>query len=122
MGLGPYDEGYPGPDADGSEGDGKPEQGEPNFGVLDKDESDQLGLTGFEIFATHKYDLNNDEHNWVIPFFKSTYCSASNRKILLIFFPLGSFHWLDEIHIPLKPVRFRKPVQPKDFLWHLFLD
>jgi hypothetical protein len=63
-GLGPYDEGYPGPDADGSEGDGKPEQGEPNFGVLDKDESDQLGLTAFQIFATHTYDLNNDEHNW----------------------------------------------------------
>jgi hypothetical protein len=61
-GLGPYDEGYPGPDP--GEGDGKPEQGEPNFGILDKDESDQLGLTGFQIFATHVYDLNNDEHNW----------------------------------------------------------
>jgi hypothetical protein len=63
-GLGPYDPGYPGPDPDGSEGDGKPEQGEPNFGILDKDESDQLGLTGFYIFPTHEYDLNNDEHNW----------------------------------------------------------
>jgi hypothetical protein len=61
-GLGPYDAGYPGPDP--GEGDGKPEQGEPNFGILDKDESDQLGLTGFQIFATHKYDLNNDENNW----------------------------------------------------------
>ncbi len=63
-GLGPYDPGYPGPDPDGSEGDGKPEQGEPNFGILDKDESDQLGLTGFAIFPAHTYDLNNDEHNW----------------------------------------------------------
>jgi len=63
-GLGPYDEGYPGPDPDGSEGDGKPEQGEPNFGYLDKDESDQLGLTGFAIFAAHTYDLNNDAVNW----------------------------------------------------------
>jgi hypothetical protein len=64
-GLGPYDEGYPGPDPNGSEGDGKPEQGEPNFGILDKDESDQLGLTGFQIFPTHTpYDLNNDENNW----------------------------------------------------------
>jgi hypothetical protein len=61
-GLGPYDPGYPGPDQ--GEGDGKPEQGEPNFGILDKDESDQLGLTGFQIFAAHLYDLNNDEHNW----------------------------------------------------------
>jgi hypothetical protein len=63
-GIGPFDDGYSGPDADGSEGDGKPEQGEPNFGILDKDESDQLGLTGFQIFAVHKYDLNNDEANW----------------------------------------------------------
>ena len=63
-GIGPFDEGYSGPDANGTEADGKPEQGEPNFGILDKDESDQLGLTGFQIFAVHKYDLNNDEANW----------------------------------------------------------
>ena len=63
-GIGPFDEGYSGPDANGTEADGKPEQGEPNFGILDKDESDQLGLTGFQIFAVHTYDLNNDEANW----------------------------------------------------------
>jgi hypothetical protein len=63
-GLGPYDAGYPGPDPDGTEGNGRPDQGEPNFGILDKDESDQLGLTGFAIFAAHRYDLNNDEVNW----------------------------------------------------------
>jgi hypothetical protein len=63
-GLGPLDEGYPGPDPDGTEGNGKPDQGEPNFGLLDKDESDQLGLTGFVISAVHTYDLNNDERNW----------------------------------------------------------
>ncbi len=63
-GIGPLDEGYTGPDPDGSEADGKPEQGEPNFGILDKDESDQLGLTGFIVAAVHTYDLNNDERNW----------------------------------------------------------
>lgn len=63
-GIGPLDPGYTGPDKDGSEGDGKPEQGEPNFGFLDKDESDQLGLTGFLIARVHTYDLNNDERNW----------------------------------------------------------
>ena len=63
-GIGPLDEGYSGPDADGSQGNGKPDQGEPNFGLLDKDESDQLGLTGFLISAVHTYDLNNDERNW----------------------------------------------------------
>jgi hypothetical protein len=63
-GLGPLDPGYPGPDPDGTEGNGKPDQGEPHFGILDKDESDQLGLTGFLIAAVHTYDLNNDERNW----------------------------------------------------------
>ena len=63
-GIGPFDDGYIEPDANGTEGNGKPDQGEPNFGVLDKDESDQLGLTGFLISAVHTYDLNNDERNW----------------------------------------------------------
>ena len=63
-GIGPLDEGYSGPDPDGTEGNGRPDQGEPNFGQLDKDESDQLGLTGFLISAVHTYDLNNDERNW----------------------------------------------------------
>jgi hypothetical protein len=64
-GIGPFDTGYTGPDVDGTEANGRPDEGEPNFGILDKDESDQLGLTGFLIFPTHTpYDLNNDELNW----------------------------------------------------------
>jgi hypothetical protein len=63
-GLGPLDDGYLGADVDGTEANGKPDQGEPNFGILDKDESDQLGLTGFLISSVHTYDLNNDERNW----------------------------------------------------------
>jgi hypothetical protein len=64
-GIGPFNENYRGPDFDGTEGNGRPDQGEPNFGFLDKDESDQLGLTGFIIFPTHTpYDLDNDEENW----------------------------------------------------------
>lgn len=65
-GLGPFDEEYTGPDSDGTEGNGRPDQGEPNFGILDKDESDQLGLTGFAIFPVHKYELNRDEENWEV--------------------------------------------------------
>jgi hypothetical protein len=65
-GIGPGDEGYIGPDPDGTEGNGLPDQGEPNFGMLDKDESDQLGLTGFQIFAVHTYELHNDEQNWEV--------------------------------------------------------
>ena len=63
-GIGPFDEGYTGPDE--GEANGKPDQGEPNFGILDKDESDQLGLTGFKIYAVHTYELDNDEENWTV--------------------------------------------------------
>ena len=63
-GIGSLDPGYTKADADGTEGNLKPDEGEPDFGILDKDESDQLGLTGFAIFAVHTYDLNNDERNW----------------------------------------------------------
>jgi hypothetical protein len=64
-GVGPFDGEYGGPDPDGTEANGRPDQGEPNFGILDKDESDQLGLTGFLIFPVHTpYDLDNDEENW----------------------------------------------------------
>ncbi len=63
-GIGPFDEGYTGPDEDETECNGKPDQGEPNFGILDKDESDQLGLTGFAIFPVHQYELDRDEENW----------------------------------------------------------
>lgn len=65
-GIEPFDEGYLGPDPDGTEANNKPDQGEPNFGILDKDESDQLGLTGFAIYPVHKYELNRDEENWTV--------------------------------------------------------
>ena len=65
-GIGPFDSGYTEADGDGTQGNGKPDQGEPNFGILDKDESDQLGLTGFKIYAVHTYELDNDEENWTV--------------------------------------------------------
>lgn len=61
-GVGPYDLHYIGPDE--GEGDGMPTNGEPNYNATDPDESDQIGLTGFEIFPVHKYELTNDEENW----------------------------------------------------------
>ncbi len=61
-GLGPYDHNYPG--ADEGEGDGIPTPGEPNFDYLDKDESDQIGLTGFQVFVLHEYKMENDEAYW----------------------------------------------------------
>jgi len=61
-GLAPYHLNYPGPDL--GEADGVPTDGEPNFNQTDKDESDQLGLTGFSVFNVHDYELQNDEQNW----------------------------------------------------------
>jgi len=61
-GLAPYHPNYPG--TDDGEGDGLPTNGEPNFNQTDKDESDQLGLTGFSVFDVHQFELINDEQNW----------------------------------------------------------
>jgi hypothetical protein len=49
-GVGPNDPQYVGPDADGTEGNGRPDQGEPHFGSTDPDESDQIGLTSAQFF------------------------------------------------------------------------
>ena len=56
-GLGPFDLGYPGPDT--GEADGMPTPGEPNFDELDVDESDQVGLTGFDL-GTRPFYENGD--------------------------------------------------------------
>ncbi len=61
-GIGPYDSQYTSPDE--GEGDGFPTDQEPNYNATDPDESDQIGLTGFEIFPTHTYELTNDEENY----------------------------------------------------------
>jgi len=61
-GVGPYDIHYIAPDE--GEGDGLPTDGEPDYNETDPDESDQIGLTGFEIFPVHEYELTNDEQNW----------------------------------------------------------
>ena len=65
-GQGPFDLGYSGPD-DG-EADGMPTLGEPNFDELDIDESDQVGLTGFDLQTRPFYEsgdnLRDDSWMW----------------------------------------------------------
>ncbi len=65
-GLGPFDLGYPGPDA--GEADGIPTIREPNFDENDVDESDQIGLTGFELSARPVFEsgdnLRDDTWMW----------------------------------------------------------
>lgn len=64
-GLGPFDLGYPGPDS--GETDGIPTRGEPNFDELDVDESDQVGLTGFDLQTRPFYESGDNlrEDAWL---------------------------------------------------------
>lgn len=57
-GLGPNSLGYPGPDT--GEADGIPTPGEPNFDRLDVDESDQIGLTGFDLDTRPFYETGDN--------------------------------------------------------------
>ncbi|MBL7068148.1 MAG: hypothetical protein ISS29_09920 [Candidatus Marinimicrobia bacterium] len=89
-GVGPYELHYTGPDA--GEGDGMPTNGEPNYNATDPDESDQIGLTGFEIFPTHRYELMDDEGNWDV--FNRLTPPADDEEWpnnLSMFFSSGSF-------------------------------
>ncbi|NOX38882.1 MAG: hypothetical protein GXO78_15245 [Calditrichaeota bacterium] len=88
-GIGPLDPNYTGPDE--GEADGIPTDGEPNFDKTDKDESDQIGLTGFRIFPVHTYELWNEEQNWKV--FKSAPPPSAGQVTanLGMFFSSGSF-------------------------------
>jgi hypothetical protein len=62
-GIGPEDEGYAGPDTDGTEGNGRPDHGESNFGKTDNDESDQIGLTSYVLRPAG--NVSDDERTWL---------------------------------------------------------
>ena len=52
-------------DVDGTEGNGVPDSGEPNFDQTDPDESDQIGLTSFDYFVpSGDYPMSDDEELW----------------------------------------------------------
>jgi hypothetical protein len=61
-GLGPDFPEYVGPDPDGTQGNGVPDIGEPNFEAADNDESDQIGLTSWNASGTGNLDA--DEVYW----------------------------------------------------------
>ena len=60
-GLGPENENYPGPDPDGTEANGVPDPGEPNFEFTDNDEIDQIGLTNMVIRTPSDFDRDLDD-------------------------------------------------------------
>ncbi len=63
-GVGPNFGEYTGPDADGTEANGVPDAGEPNFEYTDNDESDQIGLTSFTASAWPGIDVTQDGVTW----------------------------------------------------------
>ncbi|MBD3288054.1 hypothetical protein GF337_04560 [candidate division KSB1 bacterium] len=71
-GLGPEHEGYTGPDADGTEANGIPDAGEPNFEHTDNDESDQVGLTSWVLRAVNSRMANDDEF-WRVELIPGTF-------------------------------------------------
>jgi len=88
-GLDPTNFNYEGPDQ--GEGDGMPTSGEPNFDFTDKDESDQIGLTGFRIFPVHTYELWNEDQNWEVFKAAPPPHSAPVTANLGMFFSSGPF-------------------------------
>ncbi len=94
-GIGPLDPGYTGPDE--GEGNGKPDDGEPNFDRLDKDESDQIGLTSLSIYRLAGKGPTdgwpkNDEVMWRKMAYNNFDTTLQNSNISLVFgsgpFPL----------------------------------
>jgi len=63
-GVGPNFGEYIEPDLDGTEGNGVPDAGEPNFEYTDNDESDQIGLTSFTAAAYPGIALVQDGVTW----------------------------------------------------------
>lgn len=78
-GKGPFDLGYPGPDE--GEADGIPTPGEPNFDELDVDESDMIGLTGFDLSSRPFYENGDNlrDDTWMF-----------DRILNFAQFPLGT--------------------------------
>ncbi len=62
-GIGPDENGWPGPDTDGTEANGAMDLGEPNFDKTDIDEADQAGLKHVYVYENNK-DLKDDKAFW----------------------------------------------------------
>lgn len=89
-GLGPDDPGYPGPDADYTEANGRPDSGEPDFDRTDLDEADQIGLTGFivETYSNNGVDDNTFYNRLAAPIIDSTFEQRSDNIFIYSSGPL----------------------------------
>ncbi len=96
------DPAYPGPDVDGSEGNGVPDLGEPNFELTDNDESDQIGLTSFLADVWPNITAEEDEMlwEWTLPNTGESFNIPQQTKDLQFLYGSGYF--------PLYPNETRK--------------
>lgn len=100
-GVGPFDLNYDGPDADGSEGNHRPDLdpgigSEPNFGLTDVTESDMVGLTSFRLFPVPSHSssyrwFRGDQSMWELIGTDSTLEFLGNISNLIETFASGPF-------------------------------
>ena len=113
-GLSPFDLNYPGRDT--GEGDGIPTNGEPNYNELDVDESDQIGLTGFDLNTRPFYESGDNlrDDTWLFTRIKTNLFSnpdyvepstvVANEPFLL--FTSGEVELFSETKINAKSTDF----------------
>jgi len=73
-GIGPDQDDWPGPDANGTECNGVPDWGEPFFDYTDNDESDQVGLTSWYLKSVDSR-MADDEAFWQIELRPGTFAT-----------------------------------------------
>ena len=91
-GLAPFDLGYTGSDPDGTEGNGRPDRGEPNFEFTDNDEIDQIGLTSFFSGGTGGIFVpGDDEDYWQTKVRPGTFTEAASGFDIAFSYGSGYF-------------------------------
>jgi hypothetical protein len=100
-GIGPFELNYDGPDADGTEGNHRPDYipgvgSEPNFATTDVSESDMVGLTSFRLFPVPSHSFSyrwfrGDESMWELIGQDSTLAFLGNISNLIETFASGPF-------------------------------
>ncbi len=102
-GVGPGDLNYIAPDLDGTEANMQPDQGEPNFGRTDNDESDQLGMTHFRMIPVPPHPnpqpnafqpqwFSDDEFWWTERLANdSIFATPAVSENLILIFASGTF-------------------------------
>jgi len=93
-GLGPEDFEYGGADPDGSEANGIPDLGEPNFEFTDNDESDQVGLTSW-FLRQGSGGMDDDQGFWDLALQPGTFAEADGVTDIAFIYGSGFVRFAD---------------------------